>query len=150
MITYLWITSCLGLCCVVFIEVIVKNLSLKLIHSSFQLEPSLPRTSKEPSLVEEARQFSVDAKLKRKNSDVQGRSAVLIQTWERRTQYESHSKSKKDSKTAPKNRFCDKEICDTKASAMPDSYICTKYKGSLQNGDNLQEGELVSYVRGKP
>lgn len=103
-----------------------------------------------PSLVDEAWQFSIEAKLKRKNSDVQGRSAVLIQTWERRTQSESCSKLRRDSITLAKNRFSGKENCDANTAAMPDSYICMKYKGSLQNGDCTENGEMVPKVRGKP
>lgn len=118
-------------------------------HSSLQLESSLPRTCDETDLVADAQQFSIEAKLKRKKTDNQGRSAVLIQTWERRTQSETFSKLRKDSNTTIKNRFCDKENSDANSNAMPDSYICTKYKGSLQNGDNLKMGELVPNVRGK-
>lgn len=116
--------------------------------SSLQLESSLPRTSKEPDLVADAQQFSIEAKLRRKKTEGhQGRSAVLIQTWERRTLSDSFSKIRRDSKSAPKNRFIQKEIFDENTDAMPDSYICIKYKGSLQNGDNLLTGEVV---RGKP
>ncbi|CAL1271236.1 unnamed protein product [Larinioides sclopetarius] len=104
-------------------------------------ESSLPRTSPESKLVAEAQQFSIEAKLKRKKSDL-GRSAVLIQTWERRTRNDSLPKRQQ----TLKNRFQNKENISDLA-AMPDSYICQKYSGNSLNVESLKNGGLASKVR---
>ncbi|KFM66362.1 hypothetical protein X975_17105, partial [Stegodyphus mimosarum] len=120
--------------------------------SSAQLkstESSLPRTSAELKPVSEGQQFSIQANIKLKKSDL-GRSAVLIQTWERRTATDFFTKHQQVPKTTPRNfasnRSQNKGNLEN-TSAMPDSYICSKYKGSLQNGESLQMGGLVSSVR---
>ncbi|GBO15609.1 hypothetical protein AVEN_79463-1, partial [Araneus ventricosus] len=109
--------------------------------SSLSSESSLPRTSSESKLVAEAQQFSIEAKLKRKKSDL-GRSAVLIQTWERRTRNDSLPKRQQ----TLRNRFQNKENIGDLA-AMPDSYICQKYSGNSLNVESLKNGGLASKVR---
>ncbi|KAF8766606.1 hypothetical protein HNY73_019653 [Argiope bruennichi] len=106
-----------------------------------RIESSLPRTSSESKLVADAQQFSIEAKLKRKKSDV-GRSAVLIQTWERRTRNDSLPKRQQ----SLKNRFQNKENIG-ELDAMPDSYICAKYSGNTLSVESLKNGGLASKVR---
>ncbi|PRD36038.1 UNVERIFIED_CONTAM: hypothetical protein NCL1_09845 [Trichonephila clavipes] len=109
------------------------------------MESSLPRTSSESNHVADAQQFSIEAKLKRKKSDV-GRSAVLIQTWERRTRNDSLPKRHQSGKNCTSNRFQNKE--NIKDLAMPDSYVSPKYAGNSLNVESLKNGELVTKVRG--
>ncbi|GFY39957.1 uncharacterized protein TNIN_481471 [Trichonephila inaurata madagascariensis] len=121
-----------------------KRLSLQNFKPPPRIESSLPRTSSESNHVADAQQFSIEAKLKRKKSDV-GRSAVLIQTWERRTRNDSLPKRHQSGKNCTSNRFQNKE--NIKDLAMPDSYVSPKYAGNSLNVESLKNGELVTKVR---
>ncbi|GFT33644.1 uncharacterized protein NPIL_552731 [Nephila pilipes] len=121
-----------------------KRLSPQNFKPPPRIESSLPRTSSEPNHVADAQQFSIEAKLKRKKSDV-GRSAVLIQTWERRTRNDSLPKRHQSGKNCTSNRFQNKE--NIKDLAMPDSFVCPKYAGNSINVESLKNGGLVTKVR---
>ncbi|GIY10378.1 hypothetical protein CDAR_44641 [Caerostris darwini] len=124
-----------------------ERLNPQNVKSTQKSESSLPRTSPESKLVAEAQQFSIEAKLKRKKSDV-GRSAVLIQTWERRTRNDSLPRRQQSAKNGNHNRFQNNKENIRHISAMPDSYQCTKYAGNnTLSVESLKNGGFVSKVR---
>ncbi|KAG8187502.1 hypothetical protein JTE90_022895 [Oedothorax gibbosus] len=97
-------------------------------------EPNLIRTSPEPNHVADAQQFSIEAKLKRKKSEGVSRSAVLIQTWERRTWTDSLTKQKETKErstnscqpTKDKNSKTCQQTKGRSSKSYPENCRCTK------------------------